>query len=192
MKYPPFNVAIRLIHNIRYVKGQLIKRPLVLGHLSCPPDTENFPLSSGNVDSDFQVCCLHFVPGFTLHLVHLSGPLGRDFLLCAWSERQFIPPSVFCGRSSQQSMGPVISSKHLVKSLTCNYLDLSLLDLSPDPLHVEHSPSPVPPVEKPQLISQPAPGPQTLSTQRTPWLLAGMNLMGFNFYFPQLSPTFSL
>ncbi|KAJ9056480.1 hypothetical protein DSO57_1032661 [Entomophthora muscae] len=30
MKYLPFDVAIRLIHNVRYVKGRLIKRPLCI------------------------------------------------------------------------------------------------------------------------------------------------------------------
>ncbi|KAJ9070817.1 hypothetical protein DSO57_1003283 [Entomophthora muscae] len=28
MKYPPFDIAIRLIHNVRYVKGQLIEPPM--------------------------------------------------------------------------------------------------------------------------------------------------------------------
>ncbi|KAJ9069598.1 hypothetical protein DSO57_1016904 [Entomophthora muscae] len=91
-----------------------------------------------------------------------------------------------------RAWGLVISSKQLVKSLTCNDLDASPLDLSPDPLHVEHSPSLAPPVEESQLISKPAPGPQTPRTQRIPWLLAGIVLMGFNSYFCQLSPTFYL
>ncbi|KAJ9074986.1 hypothetical protein DSO57_1000927 [Entomophthora muscae] len=30
MKYPPFDIAIRLVHVVRYVKGQLIKRPLCI------------------------------------------------------------------------------------------------------------------------------------------------------------------
>ncbi|KAJ9087237.1 hypothetical protein DSO57_1035052 [Entomophthora muscae] len=30
MKYPPFDIAIRLTHNVRYVKGWLIKRPLCI------------------------------------------------------------------------------------------------------------------------------------------------------------------
>ncbi|KAJ9079440.1 hypothetical protein DSO57_1035430 [Entomophthora muscae] len=30
MKYPPFDAAIRLIHNVRYVKGWLIERPLCI------------------------------------------------------------------------------------------------------------------------------------------------------------------
>ncbi|KAJ9079915.1 hypothetical protein DSO57_1030605 [Entomophthora muscae] len=33
MKYPPFDIAIRLIHNVRHVKGQLIKRPLCIASL---------------------------------------------------------------------------------------------------------------------------------------------------------------
>ncbi|KAJ9060963.1 hypothetical protein DSO57_1025412 [Entomophthora muscae] len=31
MKYPSFNTAIRLLHNVRYVKGRLVKRPLCIG-----------------------------------------------------------------------------------------------------------------------------------------------------------------
>ncbi|KAJ9050642.1 hypothetical protein DSO57_1012612 [Entomophthora muscae] len=30
MKYPPFDIAIRLVHNVRYVKGRLIERPLCI------------------------------------------------------------------------------------------------------------------------------------------------------------------
>ncbi|KAJ9050064.1 hypothetical protein DSO57_1018065 [Entomophthora muscae] len=30
MKYPPFEIAIRLIHIVRYVKGQLIEHPLCI------------------------------------------------------------------------------------------------------------------------------------------------------------------
>ncbi|KAJ9089663.1 hypothetical protein DSO57_1010365 [Entomophthora muscae] len=30
MKYPSFDIAIRLIHNVRYVKGQLIELPLCI------------------------------------------------------------------------------------------------------------------------------------------------------------------
>ncbi|KAJ9064678.1 hypothetical protein DSO57_1027882 [Entomophthora muscae] len=59
----------------------------------------------------------------------------------------------------------IISGEHLVKSLTCNDLDLSLLDLMPRPLHEEDSPSSALPVEDPKPISQPAPAPQCYSTQ---------------------------
>ncbi|KAJ9090521.1 hypothetical protein DSO57_1001492 [Entomophthora muscae] len=76
-----------------------------------------------------------------------------------------------------------------MKSLTCDDLDLSLLDLSPGLFYVEDSPLSVPPVEEPQPIPQPTPIHQVPSTQRTPWMLAGMALVGFNSYFPQLSPT---
>ncbi|KAJ9081708.1 hypothetical protein DSO57_1011956 [Entomophthora muscae] len=49
----------------------------------------------------------------------------------------------------------LISVEHLVKSLTCNDLEPSLLDLSPGPLHEEDSPSSAFLVEEPQPISQP-------------------------------------
>ncbi|KAJ9074722.1 hypothetical protein DSO57_1003777 [Entomophthora muscae] len=78
--------------------------------------------------------------------------------------------------------------KHLVKSLTCDDLHPSSLDLSPGLLYMEDSTSLVPPAEEPQPIPWTATRHQAPSTQCTPWLLAGMTLMGFNSYFSQLSP----
>ncbi|KAJ9048226.1 hypothetical protein DSO57_1037127 [Entomophthora muscae] len=100
--------------------------------------------------------------------------------LSSGSERQSIPSSVLVEDLPSREQDLLISGKHLVKSLICKDLDLSLLDLSPGLLHKEDSPSLTPPMEEPQPIYQPSPGSQSLSTQCTPWLLEGMALMRFN------------
>ncbi|KAJ9058838.1 hypothetical protein DSO57_1008059 [Entomophthora muscae] len=82
-------------------------------------------------------------------------------------------------------------SKYPQKALLIN-LHLSLLELLPGLLHEEDSPLSELPVEELQPISWPSPGSQGQSTQRTPWLLAGMALMRVNSYFPQLFFTSSL
>ncbi|KAJ9074744.1 hypothetical protein DSO57_1003398 [Entomophthora muscae] len=91
-----------------------------------------------------------------------------------------------------RSQDLITSGEYLVKSLTCDDLDPSLLDFSPGLLYVEDSLSSLPPMEEPQPIPQPTPSHQAPSTQFTPWLLSGMALIGVNSYFPQLSPTSSL
>ncbi|KAJ9084260.1 hypothetical protein DSO57_1026409 [Entomophthora muscae] len=121
MKYLPFDIAIRLTHNVRYVKGQLIERPL---------------------------CIVRYV--------------------------------------SSQAQDILTASEKVVRSLTCDNLDLVAPDLSP-------SVSPVPPSLLPLSSEVPvvlAPQGDKVSPESTPkcapWLLSRMILMGLDSYFPQL------
>ncbi|KAJ9059288.1 hypothetical protein DSO57_1003905 [Entomophthora muscae] len=57
MKYPPSDVAIRLIHNVRYIKGRLIKRPLGIAHFMIHIQKElSFPV--GMFDKLIASCWL--------------------------------------------------------------------------------------------------------------------------------------
>ncbi|KAJ9080930.1 hypothetical protein DSO57_1019739 [Entomophthora muscae] len=81
------------------------------------------------------------------------------------------------------------TSENVVRSMTCDNLELSALDSfppmtpSPDPL-----PSEIPVSLGPEedLVGQ------ELASKRAPWLLGGMLLMGLDSYFPCLSATSSL
>ncbi|KAJ9059178.1 hypothetical protein DSO57_1005101 [Entomophthora muscae] len=70
--------------------------------------------------------------------------------------------------------------RYLVKSLTCDNLDLFLPDPPPGESHGEDPLVFAPPVENPQPTSWTAPAPRGYSTLCTPWLLSGMAPMGFN------------
>ncbi|KAJ9071672.1 hypothetical protein DSO57_1034625 [Entomophthora muscae] len=48
MKYLPFDIAIRLIHVVRYVKGQLIERPLCIASLETRLHTINGAVKNAN------------------------------------------------------------------------------------------------------------------------------------------------
>ncbi|KAJ9083418.1 hypothetical protein DSO57_1034866 [Entomophthora muscae] len=87
----------------------------------------------------------------------------------------------------------LFSGEAVVKSLTCDNLDLDIVELAmPSSKEaVPLTPSLPTMVQKnvvppgPSKVSSPAP-------TRTPWLLTGLVLMGLNAYFPQLSPVSSL
>ncbi|KAJ9082402.1 hypothetical protein DSO57_1004971 [Entomophthora muscae] len=183
-------------------------KSLVLLAAPFTPETENFPLSFG---VGFIACYFKiFVKCSSFSLSIMLIPIFKFVifsvslvLLFIWSNSPdlWVQISSSVLRASNNSSNLLyfvedlpgrvhellIYSEHLVKSLTCDNLDPSLLDLLPDCLQEEYSPLFMLPVKEPQPISQSTPGSQDQSTQRTPWLLAGMGLMGLNFYFPQLS-----
>ncbi|KAJ9089359.1 hypothetical protein DSO57_1013732 [Entomophthora muscae] len=87
----------------------------------------------------------------------------------------------------------LFSGEAVVKSLTCDDLDLDTVDLT-SPVSEGAAPS-MPPL--PNVVQGHAvpPGPSKVSSPaptHTPWLLTGLILMGLNAYFPQLSPVSSL
>ncbi|KAJ9088593.1 hypothetical protein DSO57_1021486 [Entomophthora muscae] len=89
--------------------------------------------------------------------------------------------------------GLLFSGEALVKSLTCDDLDLDMVDHT-SPVSEKAVPPmrPLPSV----VMSPPVPlGPSKMSSPAptsTPWLLTGLILIGLNAYFPQLSPVSSL
>ncbi|KAJ9068184.1 hypothetical protein DSO57_1031243 [Entomophthora muscae] len=81
----------------------------------------------------------------------------------------------------------------LVKSLTCNNLDLYSVDPVLLASVVEGaSPSPPPQLESNNSAPLQAPEVPTLVPSCAPWLFTGLMLMGLNTYFPQLSLVYSL
>ncbi|KAJ9054646.1 hypothetical protein DSO57_1011878 [Entomophthora muscae] len=97
--------------------------------------------------SNYKICCLHAVSG---------SPVYPFYLLNLWEQ---ISSSVFqVGDNPSQLLHLVedlpdraqdllISDEHLVKSLTCDDLDLLLLDLPPRASHREDPLVLAPPVE---------------------------------------------
>ncbi|KAJ9073439.1 hypothetical protein DSO57_1016490 [Entomophthora muscae] len=89
--------------------------------------------------------------------------------------------------------GLLFSGEAVVKSLTCDDLDLSTVDHA-SPVSEEAMP-PMRPLPSVVLSPSVPLGPSKVSSPaptRTPWLLTGLILMGLNAYFPQLSPVSSL
>ncbi|KAJ9089038.1 hypothetical protein DSO57_1016978 [Entomophthora muscae] len=89
--------------------------------------------------------------------------------------------------------GLLFSGEAVVKSLTCDDLDLSTVDYASPVL--EEAVPPMRPL--PSVILSPSVplGPPKVSSPaptRTPWLLTSLILMGLNAYFPQLSLVSSL
>ncbi|KAJ9083640.1 hypothetical protein DSO57_1032711 [Entomophthora muscae] len=124
-----------------------------------------------------------------LLLLQTSGV--RFSPLCIkWGE--FLPPPSFLEDLSSRAQDLLVSGEYLVKSLTCDKLDLFLSNLIPKESHKEDYVVPVPPVEKLQPASWTVPVPQDHAPQRIPWLLGEMALMGLNSYFSQLSHMSSL
>ncbi|KAJ9069545.1 hypothetical protein DSO57_1017519 [Entomophthora muscae] len=138
-----------------------------------------------NVGSSSQVCGVHSVPSSSPYLVYFSYPMYQ----VGDNPSQLLHLAVDLPSRAQDLL---TSGEYLVKSLTCENLDLFSLDLPPGASHNEDTHVLVPPVEDPQPAFSTVPAPQGYSPQCTPWLLAGMALIGFNSYFPQLSPMSSL
>ncbi|KAJ9048535.1 hypothetical protein DSO57_1034203 [Entomophthora muscae] len=85
------------------------------------------------------------------------------------------------------------SREAIVKSLTCNDLDLhSTESILPSPSTKGYPPPP--PLLQSDADSVPLLETEatTLAPSRAPWLITGLMLMGLNSYFPQLSPVSSL
>ncbi|KAJ9072955.1 hypothetical protein DSO57_1021584 [Entomophthora muscae] len=81
----------------------------------------------------------------------------------------------------------------IVKSLTCDNLDFHAIDLTVPTPTLEEVPAPaLPSLEGNNLAPLQAPSNLPHAPTCTPWLLAGLVLMGLNAYFPQLSPASSL
>ncbi|KAJ9068436.1 hypothetical protein DSO57_1028611 [Entomophthora muscae] len=87
----------------------------------------------------------------------------------------------------------LFSGEIIVKSLTCNNLDFEFFDYAlPNPMGEEMLTSSLPSLEKSNLVPLQVPVMPPLTPIRMPWLLTSLILMGFNTYFPQLSPVSSL
>ncbi|KAJ9055516.1 hypothetical protein DSO57_1003214 [Entomophthora muscae] len=89
--------------------------------------------------------------------------------------------------------GLLFSEEAVVKSLTCDNLDLDIMVPTLPALEVDRPPMPSPPSlaksnSVPLGISEVFP----LTPTCTPWFLTGLALIGLNAYFPQMSPVSSL
>ncbi|KAJ9070263.1 hypothetical protein DSO57_1010085 [Entomophthora muscae] len=86
----------------------------------------------------------------------------------------------------------LVTSENVVRSLTCNNLELSALDPVPS-MAPSLAPLSSPPLEIPvtQVQGEDSDG-QEFDPKRAPWLLVGMILMGLDSYFPCLSAVSSL
>ncbi|KAJ9061659.1 hypothetical protein DSO57_1018511 [Entomophthora muscae] len=84
------------------------------------------------------------------------------------------------------------TGENLMKSLTCDNLDLSLPSFNLKSLCNEVDLGHDIPTKKPKSIPQAAPALQEYAPKRAPWLLEGMVMMGLNSYFSQLSSVSSL
>ncbi|KAJ9072146.1 hypothetical protein DSO57_1030307 [Entomophthora muscae] len=91
------------------------------------------------------------------------------------------------------SSGLLFYGEAVIKSLECNNLDLDIIDSTLTTL-VEELPPMISLPSADQGNSAPLVTPEVLplTPTCTPWLLAGLMLMGLNAYFPQLSPASSL
>ncbi|KAJ9066535.1 hypothetical protein DSO57_1008474 [Entomophthora muscae] len=91
-----------------------------------------------------------------------------------------------------QAQDVFITSENVVRSLVCDNLDLSALELVPsmvlnlNPSFSTSSEIPVPQAQEED------PGGQVFCPNCAPWLLGGMLLMGLDSYFPHLSAVSSL
>ncbi|KAJ9053704.1 hypothetical protein DSO57_1021634 [Entomophthora muscae] len=89
--------------------------------------------------------------------------------------------------------GLLISGEALVKSLTCNELELNAANHTALASVVEETTVSSPLcLEESDLVPLQAPVAPVSAPTHTPWLLTGLVLMGLNVYFLQLSPVSSL
>ncbi|KAJ9057666.1 hypothetical protein DSO57_1020533 [Entomophthora muscae] len=87
----------------------------------------------------------------------------------------------------------LFSGEAIVKSLTCNNLDLDAVDYTlPTPVDEEVLMSYLLSLQNNNSVPLQAPVVLPLAPICTPWLLTGLILMGLKFYFPQLSPVSSM
>ena len=85
------------------------------------------------------------------------------------------------------------SGEAVVKSLTCDDLDLESASYAPPAPVGDEVPMPSSPgLENGNLVPPRASAVALSTPVRTPWLVAGLALMALNGYFPQLSPVSSL
>ncbi|KAJ9053993.1 hypothetical protein DSO57_1019009 [Entomophthora muscae] len=117
------------------------------------------------------------------------------FLLLLWSTFPYLRGKFPClpGFLWDLPSSLLFSGEAVLKSLTCNDLDLDTVDhtllaskrdVSPTPPLTSAAKSNPVPLVLPK-VSSPTPS-------CTPWLLTDLMLMGLNAYFPQLSPVSSL
>ncbi|KAJ9048769.1 hypothetical protein DSO57_1031457 [Entomophthora muscae] len=147
---------------------------------------EEFCVEHSHDTSNSQVCGVFF------------GPL----LLLLWSTL----PELWSKISSSDCLvgdnlsrlldlpsGLLFSGKAVVKSLTCDNLDLEAAGfIQSAPVVKERLVSPISSPEKRNLVPLQAPAMPPPALTCMPWLLTGLVLMGLNTYFPQLSPVLSL
>ncbi|KAJ9049118.1 hypothetical protein DSO57_1027903, partial [Entomophthora muscae] len=89
--------------------------------------------------------------------------------------------------------GLLFSGEAIVKRLTCNNLDLDVVDYALlTPAGEKILMSSLPSLEKTNSVPILVPVMPPPAPTCTPWLLTGLILMGLNAYFPQLSPVFPL
>ncbi|KAJ9055465.1 hypothetical protein DSO57_1003545 [Entomophthora muscae] len=87
----------------------------------------------------------------------------------------------------------LFSREAVVKSLTCDNLDLDVVELAlPSSEEVVPPTPPLPSMVQKNVVTPGSSKVASPAPTRTPWLLTGLILMGLNAYFPQLSPVSSL
>ncbi|KAJ9064501.1 hypothetical protein DSO57_1029952 [Entomophthora muscae] len=90
------------------------------------------------------------------------------------------------------AQGIYTTSENVVRSLTCNDLDLSTTKTVPaTPLSLGH-PTLLPSEDLPVLVSEEGLGTPELTPKCASWLLSRRILMGLDFYFPRVSAASSL
>ncbi|KAJ9069199.1 hypothetical protein DSO57_1021065 [Entomophthora muscae] len=120
MKYLPFDIAIRLIHNVRYVKGRLIKHPLCIASLETwlqhlfgwiyyKVFRKNKPTPSGSHTPQTVVL-------ITLSSIAHSSPPPNIFNILAYSQAHFMAFSKDFPTNTHKVL-------FLTEKLTCHYCD---------------------------------------------------------------------
>ncbi|KAJ9090635.1 hypothetical protein DSO57_1000485 [Entomophthora muscae] len=89
-------------------------------------------------------------------------------------------------------LGLLLSGEAVVKSLTCDDLDLEIINYILPPAEGERtSVPPLPRLDESASVPPEVLGIPPLIASRAPWVITGLVLMGLNSYFPQLSPVSS-
>ncbi|KAJ9081979.1 hypothetical protein DSO57_1009200 [Entomophthora muscae] len=108
-------------------------------------------------------------------MVHLARLVGKDLFLC-----------LNCGCL-------LLSGETVVKSLTCDDLDLDVTDyILPSSEEERISIPSLPSLEKSNSVPLGVPKVPPLAASWAPWVTTGLVLMGLKSYFPQLPPVSSL
>ncbi|KAJ9090334.1 hypothetical protein DSO57_1003457 [Entomophthora muscae] len=152
----------------------------------------NFSGTSKNAISCTQVCGFYPGPCFTYDLIDFSG-----FLVQLSFSAHCVGNNPTCllhllEDLLERAQDLFSTSVKLVKSLTCDGLDLFLPDLDLKAPCGDNTFEHAIPVKKPEFSLLAAPVLQEHAPKCSPWLLEGMVLMGLNLYFLQISHMSSL
>ncbi|KAJ9077166.1 hypothetical protein DSO57_1019324 [Entomophthora muscae] len=156
-----------------------------------PNQAPKLSVAPKNVVACAQVCGVYLGPGFTYNLVKFTRPLAQLFF-SAYHVRDNPTCLLYLLEDLPwRAQNLFATHKNLVKSLTCDNLDLSLPSLDLESLCDEVALAHVIPTEEPKSVPQTASALQkyVLSVIFASW---GKWVMGLNSYFPQLSPVSSL